>query len=184
VGLYHVAVTLLLAAPARAEVSVGGSAGGFVPLSGLDPTVVVGVEASWARGALGLGVAADLAQPRGDGRAGEARYALRARELRLAVLLRARWPGELELRPFAAAGPALLLVETRETGVLGGERFGTVVERAVRPGLLVAAGVEAELGPGAIFAAAGLGVAAFDGTLTGDASAAALDLRVGYRFRL
>jgi len=174
---------VLVAGEARGELTVGGSAGGLVPLSDLEPTVVVGVEAGWSRGAFGAGVIIDAAQPATDGQAGDASWSLRVRELRVALVGRVVWP-DLALRPFAAAGPALLFVETRENGTLGGERFGVAVESDVAPGLLFSAGVEADLGPGALFGAAVLGLAAFDGTLTGDASAATLDLRLGYRFRL
>jgi hypothetical protein len=181
--MYHVALTMLLGAEARAEVNVGGSAGGFVPLSDLDPTVVVGVEAGWSRSWFGAGVLLDVAQPVAGGRAGDATWSLRARELRLGLVGRVVWP-DLALRPFAVAGPALLLVETRQSGTLDGQRFGVAVERELSPGLVVGAGVEADVGPGALFGAAVLGLADLDGTLGGDASAAALDLRVGYRFRL
>ncbi len=153
------------------------------PFGALGSALVVGVEAGWARGPAGVSLALDAAQPSADGRAGDVSYTVRARELRLALLGRARLRVG-PVTPFATAGPALVFVETRESGESDGVRLAGLSERSVELGLVVAAGLETRAAGGAIFAAVELSLANLDQRLTGDSSASAVILRAGYRLPL
>ena len=84
---------------------------------------------------------------------------------------------------YAGAGPRLLLMRTVVQGTSGDEALGENRQTETRLGVVLQAGGEYKLGPGAVLLEMALGVGSLEGLITGESSSSALTLLVGYRYR-
>ncbi|MBN2529589.1 MAG: outer membrane beta-barrel protein [Deltaproteobacteria bacterium] len=83
---------------------------------------------------------------------------------------------------YGALGPGLLMLRTKATGDSGSTAIGTNKQYETRFGGCGALGGEFNIGQGAIVLEAGMTFGVFNGYITGDTSAASLDIYLGYRF--
>lgn len=84
---------------------------------------------------------------------------------------------------YAGAGPRVLLLRTLVNGTAGGEDLGENRQTETRFGAVLVGGGEYTLGPGAVLLEVALGVGSLSGLITGESSASALSVLVGYRLR-
>lgn len=82
---------------------------------------------------------------------------------------------------YGALGPRIYMLRTTVNGTSGGEEFGENRQYDTQAGLALAAGAEIQLGPGSGLAELHLGAGPLRGLVTGEVSAAAPGLLVGYR---
>ena len=84
---------------------------------------------------------------------------------------------------YAGAGPRLLLMQTTVNGDAGGADLGENRQTETRFGAVLVGGGEYVLGPGAVLLEVAMGVGSLSGLITGESSASALSLLLGYRLR-
>jgi len=89
--------------------------------------------------------------------------------------------GSKTFRPYAAIGPRLYLMRTDIVASGGGQDYGKNAETSTQVGVLVEAGTEIALGPGALTAELQLGYASVDQTVLQKTSVGSLNVVVGYR---
>lgn len=161
--------------------------------SDMETTFQVRFEAIYLLGALGsrLGLIAALgySQPEASGTGSDPRlpdgtytWNLTQRQTTLEIGLVGRimpWSSDWNLS--LAAGAQILFLSTLTDGSSGGEPFGQHDEQATLPGAFVALQAEYRLGPGALFGELGFSASFQDLKTTGDLTASALGVLVGYR---
>jgi hypothetical protein len=162
--------------------------------SGLETTFQVRLEAIYLLGAVGsrLGLIAALgySQPEASGTGSDPRlpdgvysWSLTQRQTTLEIGLVGRimpWSSDWNLG--LVAGAQILFLSTLTDGSSGGEPFGQHDEQATLPGAFFALQAEYRLGPGALFGELGWAASFQDLETTGDLTASALGILVGYRF--
>lgn len=84
---------------------------------------------------------------------------------------------------YAGAGPRLLLLRTTVNGDSGGAALGENQQTETRFGAVLVGGGEYVLGPGAVLLEVAMGVGSLSGLITGESSASALSVLLGYRLR-
>jgi hypothetical protein len=92
--------------------------------------------------------------------------------------------GSRLLMPYGGLGGRMYLLNTNVTGDVAGEPYGDSDETKTSFGLVVMAGVELMLGPGALLAELQMGWAPLDAYVMRDTNLGALSLAVGYRLFL
>jgi hypothetical protein len=143
---------------------------------------------------LGFFLAGQYAQPGFDGSAdpdsrlpgnGVLDYELGQQQLVLSLGARYRFDvGSDLLMPYAGIGGRLYMLRTMVKGEVDGERYGENEETDGSVGLLVQAGLDVFLGPGALLAELQFGWGSVDAYVLRDTSVGAFTLLVGYRFVL
>ncbi len=161
--------------------------------SELDPAAQVelegGVTLLAGRLDLALGVSWDRSAASGvsdDDRfdAGAVKWELDQDFLMIGVVARYRFlPMTRPYNAYAGAGPRVLLMKTTVNGTSGDGSLGENTQTETRFGAQLVAGGEYRLGPGAVLAELVLGIGSIDGLITGQSSASALSVLLGYRLR-
>ena len=121
-----------------------------------------------------------------DGRfdAGSVSWELDQDFLMIGLVARYRFlPPAKPFNAYAGAGPRLLLLQTVVNGTAGGEDLGENRQTETRFGAVLVGGGEYVLGPGAVLLEVSLGLGCLSGLITGESSASALSVLVGYRLR-
>jgi hypothetical protein len=138
----------------------------------------VALSVSWDRSAAS-GSATD---DRFDG--GAVKWELDQDFLMFGLVARYRFlpPGK-RINAYAGAGPRLLLLRTTVDGTSGSDALGENRQTETRFGAVLVGGGEYLLGPGALLLEVAMGVGSLSGLITGESSASALSVLVGYRLR-
>ncbi|MFW6368957.1 MAG: outer membrane beta-barrel protein [Myxococcota bacterium] len=199
--LRNALLALLLAAvlhgPGRAHaeemVTAAVKVGGAFPslFSGLDTTFQTEVEAGMLllESRLDVSLTLGYARPPATHSADDPRMAEGSFEwsmqqdiLVLGVLGRYRFlPSGSFFNAYGALGPRLYMLRTTANGTSGGAELGENRQYDTQAGLAVAVGTELALGPGLALAELHLGAGSLRGLVTGDVTASAPGLLVGYR---
>jgi hypothetical protein len=143
---------------------------------------------------LGFFLSGQYAQPGFDGSAdadprlpgdGVLHYELGQQQLTLSLGARYRFDvGSDLLMPHAGIGGRLYMLRTTVKGEVGGESYGENEETDGSVGLLIEAGLDVFVGPGALLAELQFGWGSLDAYVLRDTSVGAFTLLVGYRFVL
>ena len=138
----------------------------------------VALQASWDRSAASGGPDDE----RFD--AGAVKWELDQDFLMIGVVARYRFLAPTSAyNAYAGAGPRVLLMRTVVNGTSGGEALGENEQTETRFGAVLVAGGEYRLGPGDLLLELALGIGSIDGLITGQSSASALSVLLGYRLR-
>jgi len=178
---------------------VGAKVGGGIGTSEFGATFVLELEVGYAlpfaNRALELFVSGQYTQPETDGVEGSPnpslpgdgsfKYEVTQQELSwtLGALYRIDIGSDL-LMPYGGAGARMYMLNTKVKGDASGEAFGENEETQNDFGLVLLAGVDIFLGPGALLAELSWGYAALDGYIMRDTDVGQLNLAVGYRLML
>jgi hypothetical protein len=120
--------------------------------------------------------------PRVDG--GTYTWHLTEHELSFTPTLLARIAKLGPVVPYAGLGLRLYLLESLDRSGDGAPSFGTTSEVSTKVGVVVPAGVELPLGPGALTGELLFQFGDLDHTATGNSNTGSLNLTVGYRLFL
>jgi hypothetical protein len=102
----------------------------------------------------------------------------------IGVVARYRFlPMDKPYNAYAGAGPRLLLMRTTVNGTSGDGSLGENTQTETRFGAVLVAGGEYRLGPGDLLIELAMGIGSIDGLITGQSSASALSVLLGYRLR-
>jgi hypothetical protein len=144
----------------------------------LENRLDVALQVSWDRSAASGGAEDD----RFD--AGAVKWELDQDFLMIGLVARYRFlPMDKPYNAYAGAGPRVLLMRTVVNGTSGGEDLGENEQTETRFGAVLVAGGEYRLGPGDLLLELALGIGSLDGLITGQSSASALGVLLGYRLR-
>ena len=167
--------------------------GGAFPsvFSGLETTVQTELEAGalLVGGRMDISLTLGYARPPASHSAGDARLAgesfqwsMQQDILVLGVLGRYRLlDGGSPLNFYGAIGPRLYMLRTTVDGTSGDAALGENRQYDTQAGVALAAGAELSLGPGSALAELHFGASPLRGLVTGDVSANAPGLLLGYR---
>lgn len=169
-----------------------GKFGATVPMNGLDPFVIGGVELGWVFAGTGRRIAGLLdvtyTAPHAEGSAKDARvgsgeysWEVRQKELVLQPTFLYRLQGQSAFVPFVGIGPRIYFLETVGKGESGGSKLQETNEQSTKFGVGLPLGAEYKLGPGGLFAEALFEWGPLDHRITGDSSLLALNVFLGYR---
>jgi hypothetical protein len=132
----------------------------------------------------GLDGSPDQSDPRLPG--GEA-FSYEVTQQMFSLSLGGLWRFDLDsdlLMPYGGLGARMYLLNTHAEGEVSGEKFGESDETQTDFGLVLLAGLDIFVGPGALLAELSFGWAALDGFIMRDTNLGALSLAVGYRVML
>lgn len=163
------------------------------PLTPLAPTFLPRLEIGFVPSAIGgrlqIFVTGSYASPIARGTTDDSRvpggsydWELRQREIALGAgasfdLL----PRDAAWHPEVAIAPVLWLLHTSVTGDADSSEFGESTEAYTQAGLLAAAGIGKEIGPGRLILRVEFAMAPLTGQVTGKSSTSAIDPTLGYR---
>jgi hypothetical protein len=138
----------------------------------------VALQVSWDRSAAAGGAEDDRFDT------GAVKWELDQDFLMIGLVARYRFlPMDKPYNAYAGAGPRLLLMKTTVNGTSGDGSLGENTQTETRVGAVLVAGGEYRLGPGDLLLELAMGIGSIDGLITGQSSASALSVLLGYRLR-